>query len=246
MTATLSIAKREFRSYFNSPVAYVVICLALLATGLLFFAWGGGFFQANRASLQGMLSWVPWLMCFPVVPVITMGLLAQERRSGTLEMLITMPVRDSEVIIGKFLGAWGLVMVLIFTTLIYPIMLFSVPWDLGAVDSGPVLTGYVGLILFSAAAVSIGLLVSALTDSQIVSLFITVFLLVFMMAIGNRFTIDILPESLEFAASFVGFDARLEGFFRGTVNTRDVVYFLTLTAGCLIGSFWALERRKWA
>jgi ABC-2 type transport system permease protein len=124
--------------------------------------------------------------------------------------------------------------------------MFSFPWDMGAIDSGPVYTGYVGLMLFSAAAVSIGLLISALTESQIVSLFVTVFVLVFLMAIGNRFTIDIIPESLEFGAAFIGFDARLEGFFRGMVNTRDVIYFLTITAGCLIASFWALERRKWA
>jgi ABC-2 type transport system permease protein len=246
MTATLSIAKREFRSYFDSPVAYVVVCIGLLALGLFFFNYGGGFWQANRASLQQMFSFVPYGLSLLVVPVVTMRLLAEEKRSGTLEMLITLPVKDRDVILGKYLGAMGLVSVLLLSTVLYPLMMFEVPWDLGAIDTGPVITAYVGLFLFSAAAVSIGLLISSLTDSQIIAFFITFFVLVLLQFIGSRLTLDVLPESLELAASFIGFDARLEGFFRGMVNTRDVFYFVSITIGCLIASFWALERRKWA
>jgi ABC-2 type transport system permease protein len=246
MTATLSIAKRELRSYFDSPVAYVLIGGALLVVGLCFFNWGGGFWQGNRASLKDMFFWVPFVL-WAVSAVVTMGLLAQEKRSGTLEMLITLPVRDSEIILGKFLGAWGLILVLILSTALYPLMMFETPWDLGAIDTGPVLAGYVGLVLYSAATVGIGLLISSLAESQIVALFVTIVVLGFLQFIGTRFTLEnILPESLELAATFIGFDSRLEGFRNGLVNTRDVVYFVTLTAGCLIGSFWALERRKWA
>src|SRR5688572_13835990 len=106
MSTTITIAKREFRSYFDSPVAYVVICIGLLALGLVFFNYRGGFWEQNRASLAQMFAWTPRALMI-VVPVITMRLLAEEKRSGTLEMLITLPVRDRDVVLGKFLGAWG-------------------------------------------------------------------------------------------------------------------------------------------
>ncbi len=252
MGSTLSIAKREFRSYFDSPIAYVVICIGLVALGLVFFMFNGGFFDASRATMQQLFVQVPRGLSWLVIPVITMRLLAEEKQSGTLEMLITLPVRDWEVIVGKFLGAWGLVLVLIAATVAYPVMMFEWPWDLGALDTGPVMTGYLGLIVYSAAAVSIGLLISALADSQIIAFFITFVLLFFLHFIGNALSVD-LPRSLSFAkegldaaAAFISFDSRMAGFQRGLINSRDIVYFLSITIGCLMGAFWALERRKWA
>src|SRR3954463_12545787 len=117
MSTTLTIAKREFRSNFDSPLAYVVICLGLIMLGFAFFYMRGGFWQADRASMQSLFSWAPWGLSSVIIPVVTMRLVAEERRSGTLEMLITLPVRDHEVILGKFLGAWGLVALLIASTL---------------------------------------------------------------------------------------------------------------------------------
>ena len=173
MSTTLTIAKREFRSSFDSPVAYVVICLGLIMLGFVFFYLGGGFWQADRATLQQLFIWAPRGLSFLIIPVVTMRLLAEEKRSGTLEMLITLPVRDHEVILGKFLGAWGLVLILIASTALYPLMMFKFPWHLGAIDTGPVWSGYLGLVLYSAASVSIGLLISALTESQVIAFFIT-------------------------------------------------------------------------
>ena len=246
MGATLSIARREFRSYFNSPLAYVVICVGLAALGFVFFNYNGGFWQANRATLMQLFVQVPRGLSWVVIPVVTMRLLAEEKRSGTLEMLITLPVRDPEVVLGKFLGAWGLVMVLITSTLVYPLVMFGYPWDLGALDSGPIITGYVGLAVYSAAAVSIGLFISALTEHQMIALFITVVTLFMLHFLGSGITLSILPAKAELVVAFISFDTRLTGFVRGVVNARDVIYFLTITAGCLIASFWALERRKWA
>ncbi len=247
MGATLSIAKREFRSYFNSPIAYVVICLGLLALGLVFFNYAGGFWQANRASLMQLFVQIPRGLSWLVIPVITMRLLAEEKRSGTLEMLITLPVRDYEVILGKFLGAWGLILVLIASTAVYPLVMFGgAPWDLGALDSGPIVTGYLGLVIYSAAAVAIGLLISALTDSQIIAFFITFVVLFLLHFLGSGITLDILPAKAELVVAFISFDTRLTGFVRGMIDARDVIYFATITVGCLVASFWALERRKWA
>ncbi len=243
--ATLSIAKREFRSYFNSPIAYVVICVGLIALRLVFFHYNGGFWQAGRATFESMFAQVPRGLSLLVVPVITMRLMAEEKHSSTLEMLITLPVKDHEVVLGKFLGAWGLVLVLVLSTAIYPMMMFGF-WDLGALDTLPVISGYVGLVVYSGAAVAIGLLISSLVDSQIIAFFITFVLLFFLHAMGSNITMEILPQKAEFVLAFVSFDTRLDGFAKGMINSRDVIYFVSIMIGSLMASFWALERRKWA
>src|SRR6187551_1998281 len=163
----LIIAKREFRSYFDSPLAYVVICLSYFGLGLMFFTdtVGASFWKVDKASLTDLFVYVGPGLSALVVPVVTMALVAEERRSGTLEMLITLPVKDSDVIGGKYLGALGLVLVLVLSTLAYPLVMFWRPWNLGPIDGGPVASGYLGMVLFCCAAVAVGLLISALTES---------------------------------------------------------------------------------
>ncbi len=244
MSTTFTIARREFRSSFDSPLAYVVICLGLVMLGIFFF-FVNDFWQSDRATLSQMFAVAPRGLSLVIVPVLTMRLLAEEKRSGTLEMLITLPVRDHEVILGKFLGAWGLVLVLIASTALYPALMFWKPWDLGEIDTGPLFAGYLGLVLYSAAAVSIGLLISALTDSQVIAFFITWFVLMLLSFIGLAINI-VGPGALRNLIAFIGFDARLTPFARGQIVTRDIVYFLSITVGSLMAAFSALERRKWA
>ena len=249
MSTTLTIAKREFRSSFDSPLAYVVICLALILLGFLFFETTPltlGFWQADRASLAQMFVLTPKGLSLVVVPVLTMRLLAEEKRSGTLEMLITLPVKDHEVILGKFLGAWSLVLILIASTFLYPIMMFWRPWNLGELDVGPVFAGYLGLMLYSMAAVAIGVLISALTDSQVIAFFITWFVLVFLSIVMGVLVEATSNQAFRAVVYFLSFDARLAPFARGQIITRDIVYFLSITVGCLMAAFRALERRKWA
>jgi ABC-2 type transport system permease protein len=246
MSTTLTIAKREFRSSFDSPLAYVVICLALVMLGFVFFYLNGGFWQADRATLQQLFVWAPRGLSFLIVPVVTMRLLAEEKRSGTLEMLITLPVRDHEVIIGKFLGAWGLVLILIAATALYPLMMFSFPWHLGALDVGPVESGYIGLICYSAAATAMGLLISALTESQVIAFFITFVVLFLLHFVGFGIENASSNSALRDVVSFISFDARLAPFARGQVISRDIIYFVSIAVGCLMAAFRALERRKWA
>ena len=246
MSTTLTIAKREFRSNFDSPLAYVVICGGLLLLAGMFFFYGGGFWQVDRASLATLFRWCGPGLSLLVVPVVTMRLLAEERRSGTLEMLITLPVRDHEVILGKFLGAWGLVLLLILSTALYPLMMFWFPWHLGELDTGPVISGYIGLIVFSAAAVAIGLLISSLTESQVIAFFIT-FVVLFVLHVLLGFAVDAAKnETLRNVMAFVSFESRLQPFNRGLISTRDLIFFVSITIGCLMAAFRALERRKWS
>jgi ABC-2 type transport system permease protein len=238
------IAKREFRSYFDAPLAYVVICLSFIALGGFFFLFRGGFWQVDRASLTTMFEYVPLGLTLLVVPVVTMRLMAEEKRSGTLEMLITLPVRDSDVILGKYMGALGLVLVLVLATLAYPFAMFRWPWNLGPLDMGPIYAGYLGLVLFAAASVAIGLLISALTESQAVAFFVTFFVLLALWLIGT--VAENLGGWYGNVLSFVSFQSRLNGFTRGLVDTRDLVFFLSVTGLSLVVAFRALERRKWA
>jgi len=244
MSPMLIIAKREFRSYFDSPIAYIVICLSFFALGLMFFFLNGGFWQLDRASISRLFESTPMGLSFLVVPVVTMRLLAEERRSGTLEMLITLPVKDSDVVIGKYLGALGLVLVLVLSTLAYPLVMFWRPWNLGPIDGGPIASGYFGMVLFSCAAVAVGLLISALTESQAVAFFITFFVLGALWLFGDLASKA--GGTLAIMLNYVSFQSRLNNFWRGLIDSRDVVFFLSVTVLSLMVAFRALERRKWA
>jgi ABC-2 type transport system permease protein len=245
MSPMLTIARREFRAYFDSPLAYVVICLAFAGLGLTFFNLGvRDFWAADRATLEQLYAYVPVGLCAAVVPVVTMALLAEERRSGTLEMLITLPVRDSDVVLGKYAGALGLVLTLVFSTALYPLSMFKFPWNLGALDWGPIASAYCGLLLFSAAAVSIGLLVSSLAPSQAIAFFVTFAILVVLWFLGDLAVFT--GGTLGIVLNYLSFQSHMEGFVRGLIDLRDIIFFLSITAVCLAVAFRALERRKWA
>ncbi len=247
MSTTLTIAKREFRSYFDSPLAYVVVCLSLLLLGFIVFfgvpRYLPPFWQADQASVRSVVEALPWGIGLLVVPVVTMRLLAEEKRSGTLEMLITLPVKDSSVVFGKYLGACALVASLLVTTLLYPILMFQV-WHLGALDWGPVFTAYLGLALFTAATVGIGLLVSSLTESQVIAFFVT-FVTMFALL-----SVDFFGEHVAGPVGDVLHELSLLGhlssFQRGLLDTGDVLYFVSIAVITLMLSFRSLESRKWA
>jgi ABC-2 type transport system permease protein len=244
MSATLTIAKRELRANFYSPVAYVVICLSLVLTGLAFFNYEGGFWQANRASFEMLVQYIPPFLSCIVIPVLTMRLVAEERRSGTLEMLITLPVKDHQVILGKFLGTWIVVLLFLLSTLLFPFLMFKA-WHLGALDWGPIGSGYLGLVFYSAAATAVGLLVSSLTESQILAFFIS-----FVILAGLHITgwfIDSSDGNWKLQVlEFLSFQSRIKPFSRGLITLRDLVYFASIAILSLMASFRALERRKWA
>ena len=245
MSPTLTIAKREIRSNFDSAALYVVICICLPVLALFFFYYEGGFFQANRASIERLFVFAARGLSAVVVPVVTMRLLAEERRSGTLEMLITLPVKDHQIILGKFLSAWAICLILIATTLLFPLLMFKWPWHLGALDWRAVMSGYLGLVLLSAAGTAVGLLVSSLTESQIVAVLVTGILLV-LLHLSGMFLDKIENRRVQQVFAFVSFDSRMMPFSRGLITSRDIIYFLSITVLALMISFRVLERRKWA
>ncbi len=252
------IARRDLRAQFNSPVAYVVIGGTLLLLGVLLFliphigvggASVGGFWEIDRATMDQMFLYLPPLLSLFVIPAVTMRSLASEKGSGTLELLITMPVRDSEVILGKYLASCAMVFVLLSLTLLYPLAMFKWPWHLGALDWGPVWSGYVGCVFFSFAAVGIGMMLSSLTESDVIAFFLTAGTLFFLYAIGGIVSFAsangpwaVLSDGL----AFVSFQTRYQAFARGIIDTRAIVYFLSVATLCLLVSFRSLESRKWS
>jgi ABC-2 type transport system permease protein len=240
---TLTITVREFRSYFDSLVAYIVIGGSMLILGVYFFLMSGSFWQIERATMGRMFEFLPWALSVGVIPLITMRSLAEEKRSGTIELLITMPVRDSDVILGKYFAALGMALVLLLCTMLYPIAMFLWPWHLGALDWGPIWTGYLGLTLFLMSGIAVGMFFSSITESQIIAFFVTAAVLLGLHVVGN--VVESLPGLVGDSIAFVSFQTRFAPFARGLIDTRAVVYFLSVSILCLVAAFRSLESRKW-
>jgi ABC-2 type transport system permease protein len=235
MNPSLVISKREIRTYFNSPVAYIVVTVFMIITGYLFFTQ---LFLEKQADMRSFFGVMPLLFMF-LIPAITMRLLAEEKGSGTLELLITMPVRDIEVVVGKFLAAMALLCTALGLTLVFAFTVMK----LGPIDKGPTLGGYLGLVLMGGAYVGIGLMASALTRNQIVA-FIVSFAICFTLYLFGRLT-QFVPESLQPIVSFLSIDGHFENFSRGVIDLRDVIYYLSVIGVCMLVATTSLESRKW-
>ena len=232
MNSTFIVARREFKANFDSPIGYVVIALTLFGVGVFFFR---DYWTINRATLYPLFTWLPWALTFFVIPATTMRLFSEEKRTGTIELLITMPVRDREVVMGKFLETLGLIAVLFALTISYPLTVSR----LGNLIPGPVYVGYIGLLLHGAPAVAIGLFFSSITQNQIVA-----FMLTFVALLG-LFTVDYLGAAVGGIVgdifAFISFQHRLAPFGRGLLDFRNALYF-QLRLGVLPDADDALAR----
>jgi ABC-2 type transport system permease protein len=230
-----TIFKKELRSYFNSAVAYVVIVVFLAIVG---WVYTSSMFLVNMASLRMIFDWIP-LVFLLVVPAITMRLLAEEKKAGTIELLTTKPLHDWEIVLGKFFAAWTLVGVALLPTFIYYISIAFI----GEIDHGPVVGGYVGLLLMAGVYVAIGLLASSLTENQIIA-FIVSLLLMFTLFMMDKVLIFV-PEFMTSVVEYLGIDFHFSSIARGVIDTRDIVYFISVLGFSLYLSVVSLERRKW-
>ncbi len=233
MRCAVTIAKREFGAYFKSPIAYIVLAAFLALSGFWFFE---NLFLANNCSMEGFFSNMPLILLF-FGPAIAMRLLAEERGSGTIELLVTMPVTDWEVVVGKYLAAVGLLAVGLLLTLPYAITVGK----LGPLDKGPVVGGYLGTLFLGGTYLAIGLLASALTRNQIVA-FIVGLVICFALYLMGRFAGAVSwGRFLEYMSPQFHF----EGVGRGVIELRNVVYYVSVIGVALLVSQAALESRKW-
>jgi ABC-2 type transport system permease protein len=224
MESTLAIAKREFRSFFASPIAYIVLGGFLLVSGWLFFST---LILAGQASLRGFFNVVPVLFVV-IVPAITMRALAEEKKSGTLELLLTLPMEDWQIVAGKFLAALGMVAVGLGWTIPYAITVSALTGPGVAFDWGPVLTGYLGLLLLASSFIGLGLWGSALSKNQIVG-FIVGLVLCFVFAFVDNFGALLGDSWLSQAVEYLSVDYHFDNVARGVIDTRDLLFYVSLT-----------------
>ena len=236
MNKVIPIFRREMFAYFYSPMAYIVIAVFLLLTGWTFTSQ---MFLANDSSLRSVFSSVQLIFIF-FAPAVTMRLMSEERKSGTIELLVTMPLSDWEIVLGKYFAGLGLTVVAVAFTFPYAltVMIFGKP------DMGMMFTGYVGLVLMGASYLAVGVFSSTISKNQVVS-FIIAFMIISVLYLLDKF-LPVTPSYLVPVLQYLSIDFHYSNIGRGVIDTRDVFYYLSLIVFMLSLAKLSLESRKWS
>jgi len=234
MSGALTVFRKELRGFFFSPIAYIVITTFLLLSGWFFFST---FFLYNQAELRNFFSQMPIIFAF-IVPAVTMRLFSEELNSGSFELLSTLPITDSGIVMGKFLAALTFIALMLLPTIAYA---FSAA-RLGDLDWGPVFGGYFGALLLAGAYAGIGLLASSLTKNQIVA-FIIGMAFCFMLTIFDRMLFFV-PESVLSVFAYLGSTTHFQNISRGIIDTRDLLYFLSIMFLALYATTFVLKEKR--
>ncbi len=232
------IAKRELKSFFDSLLAYIMIIAFLVFTGLFTWMIGQTVFLMKQASLQSFFGVAYWAL-FIFIPALTMKLIAEERSSGTLELILTKPVSDAQLVLGKFLAVFILVMLSLALTIPYYITVASI----GPIDNGATILGYVGLLLMSAAYISIGVFASSITGNQIISFLLALFIGIFfhlIFGIISRYFPGFIGNTL----NYLSLSTHYESLTRGVIDSKDLIYFASLIVLGLFGAEMVIGRRN--
>jgi ABC-2 type transport system permease protein len=233
------IAGKEFRGYLNSPMAYIIICVFLLVTGT-FFSTYLKTISYTDTTIHGFLIYAPVLLLL-FGAIITMRSLSEEKKMGTWELLLTSPVKDAEVVLGKFAAAVGIMAVLLVLTMYYPILLGI----FGKPDVGPIWTSYLGLLLLGSAAIAIGIFVSSLTNNQIIAAVVTGGILFALYYLNTIATANYMPKALGQVLNYFSLKYHFDSFSIGVIDTRGVIYFLSIITLFLYSTVRSLENGRW-
>jgi ABC-2 type transport system permease protein len=238
MKKTWIIAVRELKQFFDSLIAYILIVVFLGLSGFFSWLYGSDVFFIGQAAMQPFFSVAYWTLFF-FIPALTMRMVAEENKSGTIELLLTKPVTDWEIILGKFLACLLLILIALALTLTYYITIASI----GKIDHGAVWCGYLGLILMSMMYISIGLFASSLTGNQIVAFLLSLFIGVFFLIIFSVLAGDssgLMGEILD----YLSLQTHFESISRGVIDSKDVIYFLSISLFGLILAETMLSKRN--
>ncbi len=238
MSNVIAVFRKEFKSYFSSPIAYIYITVFIVSSSWLFFR---SFFVFNQADMRGFFGLMPWIFLF-FVPAVTMKLWAEEKKLGTVELLMTLPLKEYEVVLGKYLAGLMLFLLSIVLTFVIPIVLFA----LGDPDGGPIVGGYLGIFLMGAAYLSIGLFASTVTENQIIAFIMGVVICFALLIIGEDFVLFSTPQWLVPVFSYLGLGSHFASIGRGVLDSRDLIYYLSLIGFFLYMSMHTIETRKWS
>jgi ABC-2 type transport system permease protein len=241
-----SIFLKEINSFFSSLIGYVVISIFLIVTGFMMFVFPDySILNSKFASLDQLFEFAPVIFMF-LIPAITMRSLAEEQQTGTIELLTTRPISDFQIIMGKYLACFALVGFALLPTLLYYWTIYELGSPKGNLDSGAIGGSYIGLLLLASVFVAIGIFASALTNNQIVAFILASFLcFVFhwgFLAISN---LPVLVGRLDSLVQMLGIDYHYESMSRGVLDTRDLIYFLSLIALFIAFTLAVLQKRKW-
>jgi ABC-2 type transport system permease protein len=235
MTNVLAIARRELESYYGSFLFYVIAAAFLVVNGL-FFALNVAF---SRSAAVAPLFQTMYTILLLITPALTMRLIAEEQRTGTIEIMLTSPVRDVEFVLGKFLGGLGLLLSLLVLTCVYPLLLAL----FGNPDRGGIIGGYLGAVLFGGMAVAIGVFTSSMTANQIVAAMLSfAILLVLWVSDGIG---QLAGGTVGAVASYIAVFTHFTDMVRGLIDSKDVIYFLTIIGAALFLSVRSIESRRW-
>jgi len=229
------IFKKEFKSYFFTPIAYIVISLFLLIIGWLFFST---FFLNRQANMMRFFSLLPITFSF-IVPAITMRLFSEELNIGTYEILLTLPVRFRDIILGKFLAAVSFIAIMLLPTFIYAVSVSFV----GELDWGPVIGGYTGAILLGAAFSAIGIFASSLTRNQVIA-FIAGMTICFSLTLLTDFLLYFIPNNLIGFFQYFSANFHFQNISRGLIDSRDILYFITISFIALYAANLVMKEKK--
>ncbi|MBI4366083.1 MAG: ABC transporter permease subunit [Deltaproteobacteria bacterium] len=236
MNRIRTIARREFTAYFRSPIAYIYLVAFLVLTHWLFFR---AFFLIGEADLRSFFLLMPWIYLF-FIPAVAMGKWAEERKTGTIEFLFTLPVRDGEIVCAKFLAGLGLVAVAVAGTAALPL---TAAW-LGDPDWGPLIGGYCGLLFMGGAYLAIGLAVSSVTENQIVAFICAVVACFILLVIGEPVVTTNVPAALAPLLQSLGLSAHFASIGRGVIDSRDLIYYLSVIGLFLWWNYRIIRRRR--
>ncbi|KKQ61592.1 MAG: putative ABC transporter, permease protein [Parcubacteria group bacterium GW2011_GWE2_38_18] len=232
-----ALFKKEFQNYYNSPIAYIFIGIFLIVGNWLFF---NTFFMVNQVSLRNYFDLLPWLFLF-LTPAITMRLWAEEKKSGTIELLLTLPVTDWQVVLAKFFGALLFVASALLLTLSLPITVSY----LGNLDWGPVIGGYLGAMFMAGAYISLGLFISSLTKNQIIAFILALTGSFIFFIIGADFVLNSAPQFVAPIMKFLGLGSHFFNIAKGIIDTKDIVYYLSFIFIFLWLNTKVIETRSW-
>lgn len=242
MSGTLAVFRRELRSYFATPVAYVFIVIFLILAGALTF-YMGGFYERGQADLQPFFNFHPWLYLF-LVPAVSMRLWAEERKSGTIELLLTLPVTVWQAVFGKFLAAWAFIVIALALT--FPIWI-TVNY-LGHPDNGVIVASYIGSALMAGAFLAIGSCLSAATRNQVVAFILTVVVCFVLLLAGFPMVLNFFrafaPQGVVDAVAGMSFLTHFAAIGKGVIDVRDLIYFVLMIAVWLYASVVVIDLKK--
>lgn len=238
-----AILLREIKSFFGSPVGYLVIAIFLLLNGLFLWVFDGEYniAQSGFADLTPFFTLAPWILIF-LIPAVTMKSFSEEKKQGTLELLLTKPLSVWQIVNGKFFGAMLLIAIAILPTLVYVFVVSRFGMPEGNIDLGSTLGSYFGLLFLIAAYSAIGIFTSSLSDNQIVAFIVSVFLC-FLFYYGFEGLAGFVGNARDLVAN-LGMDSHFQSMGRGVIDSRDVVYFLTVTALFLSFTVYKLKSLK--